>query len=216
MAKKRKQYDSVFKQKAVERADARGNVREVAAELGISPDFIYLRKSEAKTYGLGSSPRKGRPKMTAHESELADLKKKLRDAEMERDILKRGHYHLLLERSERLSFMMRHANEFSIELMCAIFKISETNSYTWRKNPRRPHAEKRRQILEFILEGRKDRKKQVYGSPGWTKELQAPGFIVSEGSVARLMKSQGIKALKRRPTKSRPTRTTRTRVIVIM
>ena len=28
--------------------------------------------------------------MTAHESELADLKKKLRDAEMERDILKKA------------------------------------------------------------------------------------------------------------------------------
>ena len=81
---------SVFKQKAVELADARGNVREVAAELGISPDLIYRWKSEAKTYGSGSFPGKGRPKMTSHESELADLRKKLRDAEMERDILKKA------------------------------------------------------------------------------------------------------------------------------
>jgi len=63
--------------------------------------------------------------MTVHESELVDLRKKLRNAEMERNILKNGHYHLLLERSERLSFMMRHRNEFSIEMMCAIFKSSE-------------------------------------------------------------------------------------------
>ena len=55
---------------------------------------------------------KGRPKMTAHESELADLRKKLRDAEMEQDIQKRGHFHLLLERSESLYFRMGHANEF--------------------------------------------------------------------------------------------------------
>ncbi len=83
--------------------------------------------------------------------------------------------------------MMRHANEFSIEMMCAILKISESSFHAWRKNPLRPHAEKRRQILEFILEGRKDRMKQFYGSPRWTKELQASGFIVSERYDARLM-----------------------------
>jgi putative transposase len=98
--------------------------------------------------------------------------------------------------------MMRHANEFSIEMMCAIFKISESSFYAWRKYPRRPHAEKRRQILEFILEGRKDRMKQFYCSPRWTKELQAAGFCVSQRYVARLMNSQGIKALKRQTYKA--------------
>jgi putative transposase len=98
--------------------------------------------------------------------------------------------------------MMRHVNEFSIEKMCTIFEISESSFYAWRKNPRRPHAEKRRAILEFILEGRKDRMKQFYGSPRWTKELQAAGFCVSVRYIARLMSSQGIKALKRRTYKA--------------
>ena len=44
--------------------------------------------------------------------------------------------------------------------------------------------------------------KQFYGSPRWTKELQAAGFSVSERYVARLMNSQGIKALKRRTYKA--------------
>ncbi len=87
-------------------------MREVAAELGISRDLIYRLKCEAKTYGSGGFSGKGRPKMTAHESELADLRKNLRDAEMERDIQKRGHCHLLLERSESLYFRTGHANEF--------------------------------------------------------------------------------------------------------
>ena len=98
--------------------------------------------------------------------------------------------------------MMRHVNEFPIEMMCKIFAISESSFYAWRKTPHRPHAEKRRKILEFILEGRKDRMKQFYGSPRWTKELQAAGFSVSERYVARLMNSQGIKALKRRTYKA--------------
>ena len=81
--------------------------------------------------------------------------------------------------------MIRHVNEFPIEMMCKIFAISESSFYAWRKNHHRPHAEKRRKILEFILEGRKDRMKQFYGSPRWTKELQAAGFSVSERYVAR-------------------------------
>lgn len=61
--------------------------------------------------------------------------------------------------------MMRHANEFSIEVMSKVFEISESICYAWRKNPRCPHAEKRRRMLEFILKGRTDRMKQFYGSP---------------------------------------------------
>ena len=98
--------------------------------------------------------------------------------------------------------MMTHMKVFSIEMMCKIFEISESSFYAWRKNPNRPHAAKRRQVLEFILEGRKDRMKQFYGSPRWTKELQAAGFVVSERYVARLMKEQGIRALKRRTYKA--------------
>ena len=64
-------------------------MREVAAELGIKPDLIYRWRSESKTYGTGSFPGNGRPKMTVQEAELAALRKKLKDAEMERDILKR-------------------------------------------------------------------------------------------------------------------------------
>ena len=90
MAQQRKHYDAVFKEKAVELSYARGNVREVAAELGISPDLIYRWRSEAKTYGSGIFPGKGRPKMTVQEDELAALRKKLKDAEMERDILKKA------------------------------------------------------------------------------------------------------------------------------
>jgi len=90
MAQRRKQYDTVYKQKAVDLANARGNTRAVAKELGISPELIYRWRSESKTYGSGSFPGKGRPKMTAHEAELARLERELKDVTMERDILKKA------------------------------------------------------------------------------------------------------------------------------
>ena len=74
----------------MELANARGNVPEVAAELGIKPDLIHRWKREEKTYGIGCFPGNGRPKMTPQEAELAESRKKWRDAEMERDILKKA------------------------------------------------------------------------------------------------------------------------------
>ena len=53
--------------------------------------------------------------------------------------------------------MMTHMKVFSIEMTCKIFEISESSFYAWRKNPNRPNAAKRRRVLKFILEGRKDR-----------------------------------------------------------
>ena len=97
--------------------------------------------------------------------------------------------------------MMHHASEFSVEKMCKLFAISASCFYSWKGNPHRPGIVRRQKVLEFILDGRKDRMKQFYGSPRWTAELRAAGFCVSESYVARLMKSQGIKALKRRTFK---------------
>ncbi len=97
--------------------------------------------------------------------------------------------------------MINHAPEFSVEKMCKIFDISESCFYEWKRNPDRPGVLRRQIVIEFILEGRKDRMKQFYGSPRWTAELRAAGFCVSESYVARLMKSHGISALKRRTYK---------------
>jgi transposase len=89
MAQLLKQYDAVFKQKALELVVARGNVRKGAQELGISPELICRRRSESKRYCTGIFPGNGRPEMTSHEAEFAKLKKEWADVRIERDILKK-------------------------------------------------------------------------------------------------------------------------------
>jgi transposase len=90
MTKERQPYDKEFKQKAVELSFARGNAREIAEELGIRPELLYRWRRELQKYQNNSFPGKGRPKMTDLESEVARLRKELRDAKMERDILKKA------------------------------------------------------------------------------------------------------------------------------
>jgi len=90
MTKPRKKYDREFKRKAVELSFARGNAKEIAEELDIRPELLYRWRKEYQRYDNNSFPGKGKPKMTDSEREIARLKKELRDAQMERDILKKA------------------------------------------------------------------------------------------------------------------------------
>ena len=90
MNQNRKKYDKEFKQKAVELSYARGNAKEIADELGIDKGLLYRWRRESKKYEGNSFPGHGTPKMTDLEREVARLRKELRDAKMEREILKKA------------------------------------------------------------------------------------------------------------------------------
>jgi transposase len=90
MNQNRKKYDKEFKQKAVELSYARGNATEIADELGIDKGLLYRWRKELKTYEGNSFPGHGTPKLTDLEREVARLRKELRDAKMEREILKKA------------------------------------------------------------------------------------------------------------------------------
>lgn len=90
MKQMRKKYDKVFKQKAVELSYARGNASEIAEELGIDRVLLYRWRKEFEQYQVNSFPGHGNPKMTDLERENAQLQKELREAKMERDILKKA------------------------------------------------------------------------------------------------------------------------------
>lgn len=90
MTQERTFYDREFKQKDVQLSYARGNVKEIAEELGIRPELLYRWKREYKKYENNSFPGKGKPKITNLERENTRLSKELRDAKMERNILKKA------------------------------------------------------------------------------------------------------------------------------
>jgi len=90
MTRTRKKYDRDFKLKAVELSFQKENIRELALDLGIRPELIYRWRSEFATLEGRSFPGNGRQNLTEDESEVADLKRKLADITMERDILKKA------------------------------------------------------------------------------------------------------------------------------
>lgn len=90
MKKERKIYDRAFKLQAVELSNERNNVSDLARELGIRPSLLYRWRAEQGNFGEGSFPGKGNPKLTPEQEKIRELEKQLKDAELERDILKKA------------------------------------------------------------------------------------------------------------------------------
>jgi transposase len=90
MKQRCKIYERSFKEKAVELSLQRINVSELARELGITAPQLYKWKKEHLEFVLGSFPGNGNMKQTPEQEQISLLKKKLKDAEVELDILKKA------------------------------------------------------------------------------------------------------------------------------
>jgi transposase len=88
MKQSRKIYDRAFKEKAVQLSYERHNISELARELGITAPQLYKWRKEYEEFGQGSFPGNGKLKQTPEQERIAELERKLKDAELERDILK--------------------------------------------------------------------------------------------------------------------------------
>lgn len=90
MSREKRNFSVAFKEKAVELSYARGSVVEICREPDIPTSLLGRWRRESQAYGKNSFPGKGNPKLTDERKKIAELKKKLRDTEIERDILKKA------------------------------------------------------------------------------------------------------------------------------
>lgn len=90
MKQGRKIYDAAFKIRALELSNDRSNLSELARELGIKVSLLYKWRKEYQQFGTGSFPGNGNLKLTPEQERIHELEKKLKDAELERDILKKA------------------------------------------------------------------------------------------------------------------------------
>ncbi len=88
----RRKFDPDFKRNTVLLCAEPGrSVTEVAKNLGIGKDLLYRwRREYRQTNGQYVFPGNGVEALTPDQQQIRNLEKKLRDTEMERDILKKA------------------------------------------------------------------------------------------------------------------------------
>jgi putative transposase len=77
--------------------------------------------------------------------------------------------------------------------MCAALEVSASGYYAWAARPDSPTERWRQELVGAIGEVHAE-VKQRYGSPRMAAELNARGHACSENTVAKLMRTHGIRA----------------------
>lgn len=102
--------------------------------------------------------------------------------------------------------------EYPINLACRALKVSTSGYYAWLKRPESKRAQANRLLVDRIRVIFAQNK-QRYGSPRIYRTLRAQGETVSEGTIARLMRKEGIVAQHKRSFKRTTQRDARLPVV---
>jgi len=86
----KRNYDRSFNERAVKLSYERDSVKYLARELGVSSERLYKWRSEYAQHGKASFQGHGVERLSEEGRQVKELEKKLRNTEMELEILKKA------------------------------------------------------------------------------------------------------------------------------
>lgn len=90
-------------------------------------------------------------------------------------------------------FIEKHRHEFRVVKMCRVLGASKSGYYHWRKR-KKSNQQRRREKLTRHVKQVYISSRSIYGSPKITKKLNQKGIKVSQKTVTRIMKAEGIRS----------------------
>ena len=86
---------------------------------------------------------------------------------------------------------------YPVAMKCRLLGVSRAGYYAWKHRPESERSQRDRQ-LSTMIDAIYAKSRRTYGSPRITAELRASGEPVARKRVARLMRSNGLVARRRR------------------
>nr|WP_157570734.1 IS3 family transposase [Microtetraspora malaysiensis] len=207
-----KSYPPEFKADAVALylSDPARTLKSVAQDLGISRETLRNWVRQAQANGTAGAKQTGPAKKPARgplssddvlEEENKQLKARIRELEMERDILRRAakYFGGRDELVSRFQFVADHRDAFGVKRLCRVLAVSRSGFYQWLKAaPARAERAEADAALAEEIKRIHDEFDGTYGSPRVTAELRARGRRVNRKRVTRVMRVFGIAGLRLR------------------
>jgi putative transposase len=81
-----------------------------------------------------------------------------------------------------------------VSVMCQVLEVSRSGFYAWERRPQSDRSQRQEELVKEMRAVHAEKYKDSYGSPRMYQELVARGHEVSENTVARLMKENGLRA----------------------
>ncbi|WP_435839344.1 MULTISPECIES: IS3 family transposase [Streptomyces violaceoruber group] len=178
-------------------------IRQVAADLGINPETL---RNWVRAAGV-SRPRGRRAETpteppTPLEAENAALRKKVRELEEEREILRKAAKYFAGGDAlvNRFQFVADHQRRHGVKRLCTILGIARSSYYYWRRTAAdraaRQAADARLAVRIRAVHLESD---GTYGVPRITAELRETGDeAVNHKRVARIMRASGLEGVRLR------------------
>ncbi|MFB9855206.1 IS3 family transposase, partial [Micromonospora andamanensis] len=203
-----KHYPAEFKADAVAlyRSRPGATIAQVAEDLGVNRETLrsWVRVDDQRRGAVAGPPA---PAASSVEDENAALRRRVRELEEERDILRKAARYFAGGDAlvNRFQFVADHQQRYGVKRLCQIIGVSRSSFYYWRSAA---EARAARQAADAALAGRiravHAEHDGTYGAPRITAELRDAGLAVNRKRVARVMRRFGVQGLRLR----RRTRTT--------
>ena len=102
---------------------------------------------------------------------------------------------------KRFAYIDAWRKAWPVELLCRVLRVSSRGYRAWRD---RPMCQRQRDDMVILSHLREQRRLSLgsYGRPRMTEELLEPGLEVGHRRVGRLMRENGIKAVRTRKYKA--------------
>lgn len=97
----------------------------------------------------------------------------------------------------KYSFIYAHRDEHTVVLMCEVLQVSKSGYYKWLANKDKVNREKEEVKKEIQQKIKKSfyESGETYGSPRVHDDLVECGYVISQKTVARMMKEMGLRAI---------------------
>ena len=97
----------------------------------------------------------------------------------------------------KFAFIDEHLRDRSVDVACRVLEVSRGGYYAWRNRPASSRSRRRAQLTTRIQALHADHR-GMYGSPRIFQALVAQGEKVSENTVAKVMRLEGLRARTKR------------------
>lgn len=97
----------------------------------------------------------------------------------------------------KFAFVHDHRGTWPVSVMCRVLGVTPAGYYAHQKRPPTRRSQRRAELVDAVRTTFADTRR-VYGSPRLARALNARGVRCSENTVAKVMRAEGLSAVRRR------------------
>ncbi|WP_100404241.1 IS3 family transposase [Bacillus solitudinis] len=176
--KERRTFTKEFKEQIVQLYNSGKPRKEIIREYDLTPSSLDKWVGQSQTSGSF----KEKDNLTSEQKELAELRKRNKQLEMENDIFKASR----ADTRTKVNVIKNNQHKYSISAMCKVLQIPRS-TYYYEAKERQAEDDITSDIIEIFHESY-----QNYGTRKIKKELVKRSKVVSRRRIGRIMKEQGL------------------------